>query len=63
MIQYFSKQHSLFLVLFMSEKFSFEGFPSLLQISVTQWKLTATDVPFMEVPICGVQVDLHKTHT
>lgn len=30
----------------MSEKLPFEGFPSLLQVSVAQWKLTATDVAF-----------------
>lgn len=30
----------------MSEKLPFEGFPSLLQVSVAQWKSTGTDVAF-----------------
>lgn len=34
----------------MTEKLSFEGFPSLLQVSVAQWKLTATDVAFYGNP-------------
>lgn len=37
----------------MSEKLSFEGFPSLFQVSVAQWKLLQLMLLFTEVPICA----------